>query len=62
MLKHARNIAIILAVAAVVALVPGGGRGASAFAPAFSETTSSDSAVGGPCVGSPSPPRVRPTT
>ena len=29
MLKHARNIAIILAVAAVVALVPGGGRGAT---------------------------------
>jgi hypothetical protein len=28
MLKHARNIAIILAIAAVVVLVPGGGRGA----------------------------------
>jgi hypothetical protein len=29
MLRHVRNIAIILAVAAVVVLVPGGGRGAS---------------------------------
>jgi hypothetical protein len=29
MLKHARNIAIILAVAAVIVLVPGGGRGAT---------------------------------
>lgn len=29
MLKHARNIAIILAVAAAITLLPGGGRGAT---------------------------------